>query len=105
MCKGIKASVQFCASCLPESLCAVLSRSVNLMDPLFPQDPLSMVFLQARILEWVVMLSSRESSGTEPRSSALQMDPLPSEPSGKPMNTGVGSLSLLQAFFLTQESN
>ena len=29
----------------------------------------------------------------------------PSEPSGKPKNTGVGSLSLLQGNFLTQESN
>ena len=27
------------------------------------------------------------------------------EPQGKPKNTGVGSLSLLQGIFLTQESN
>ena len=33
------------------------------------------------------------------------MDSLPSEPPGKPKNTGVGSLSLLQGIFLTQESN
>ena len=33
--------------------------------------------------------------GIEPRSSTLQLDSLPSEPPGKPMNTGVGSLSLL----------
>ena len=32
-------------------------------------------------------------------------DSLPAEPQGKPKNTGVGSLSLLQWFFLTQESN
>ena len=37
--------------------------------------------------------------GTEPRSPALQADTLPSEPPGKPMNTGVGSLSLLQGIF------
>ena len=43
--------------------------------------------------------------GTEPRSPALQADPLPSEPPGKPKNTGVGSLSLLQWIFLTQKSN
>ena len=43
--------------------------------------------------------------GTEPRSPTLQADSLPSEPAGKPMNTGVGSLSLLQGIFLTQESN
>ena len=32
-------------------------------------------------------------------------DSLPSEPPGKPMNTGVGSLSHLQGIFLTQELN
>ena len=36
--------------------------------------------------------------------SALQVDSLLSEPPGKPKNTGVGSLSLLQGVFLTQES-
>ena len=35
----------------------------------------------------------------EPRSLTLQMDSLPSEPPGKPKNTGVGSLSLLQEIF------
>ena len=43
--------------------------------------------------------------GIEPRSPALQADSLPSEPPRKPKNTGVGSLSLLQANFLTQEPN
>ena len=33
------------------------------------------------------------------------MDSLPSEPPGKPKNTGMGSLSLLQGIFLTQELN
>ena len=41
----------------------------------------------------------------EPRSPALQEDSLPAEPPGKPKNTGVGSLSLLQWIFLTQELN
>ena len=41
----------------------------------------------------------------EPRSSTLQVDSLPAEPQRKPKNTGVGSLSLLQQIFLTQESN
>ena len=41
----------------------------------------------------------------EPRSPALQADSLPAEPQGKPKNTGVGSLSLLQGIFPTQESN
>ena len=43
--------------------------------------------------------------GTKPRSPTLQADFLPTEPQGKPKNTGVGSLSLLQWIFLTQESN
>ena len=43
--------------------------------------------------------------GIELRSPALQMDSLPSEPPRKPKNTGVGSLSLLQGIFPTQESN
>ena len=50
---------------------------------------------------------SRGSShpGIEPRSLALQVDYLPSEPPGKLKNTGVGSLSLLQGIFPTQELN
>ena len=43
--------------------------------------------------------------GIEPRSPTLQVASLPSEPPGKPKNTRVGSLSLLQGIFLTQESN
>ena len=43
--------------------------------------------------------------GIEPRSPTLQADSLPAEPPGKPKNTGVGSLSLQQQIFLTQESN
>ena len=43
--------------------------------------------------------------GIEPRSPALQVDSLPAEPQGKPKNTEVGSLSLLQQIFLTQELN
>ena len=43
--------------------------------------------------------------GIEPRSSTLQVNSLPAEPQGKPKNTGVGDLSLLQRNFLTQEPN
>ena len=43
--------------------------------------------------------------GIKPKSPTLQVDSLPAEPQGKPKNTGVGSLSLLQGIFLTQESN
>ena len=65
--------------------------------------------LQARILDWVAFPFSRGSSlpnpGFKPRSPALQADSLPAEPQGEPKNTGVGSLSLLQQIFRTQESN
>ena len=62
--------------------------------------------LQARILEWVDFPSpgGLPNPGIEPRSPALQADSLPAESPGKPKNTGVGSLSLLQ-IFPTQESN
>ena len=43
--------------------------------------------------------------GIKPRSPALQADSLPAEPPEKPKNTGMGSLSLLQQIFPTQESN
>ena len=45
------------------------------------------------------------NSGIKPRSPVLQADSLPAEPLRKPKNTGVGSLSLLQWIFLTQDSN
>ena len=50
------------------------------------------------MLEWVAMPSSRDfpHPGIKPKSPALQADSLPSEPPGKPKNTRVGGLSLLQ---------
>ena len=45
------------------------------------------------------------SLGIKPRSPTLQADSLPAESQAKPKNTRVGSLSLLQRIFLTQESN
>ena len=63
----------------------------------------------ARVLEWVAFPFSPPGdlphAGIEPRSPALQTDSLPPEPQGKPKNTGVGSLSLLQQIFPTQELN
>ena len=59
--------------------------------------------LQARTLECVAFPFFRGSS--QPRSPPLQVDSLPAEPQGKPKNTEVGSLSLLQWIFSTQESN
>ena len=65
--------------------------------------------LQARTLEWVAMPSSRGSSQprvqTQVSLGSLQVDSLPSEPPGKSKNTGLGSLSLLQGIFPTQELN
>ena len=43
--------------------------------------------------------------GIEPRSPTLQVDSLLSGPPGRPMNTGVGSLSLLQGSFQTEKSS
>ena len=68
-----------------------------------PMDYTVHGILQARLLEWVAFLFSRGSS--QPRSPALQAHSLPAGPQEKPKNTGVGSLSLLQWIFLTQESN
>ena len=70
--------------------------------------PLSEEVLQARILEWIgysLLQRTFPNPGFEPRSPTLQADSLPTEPPGKPKNTGVGSLSLLQGIFLTQEPN
>ena len=58
-----------------------------------------MGILQARILKWVAMPSSRGSSLPRDRTQVSHIasgDFLPSEPPGKPKNTGVGSLYLLQ---------
>ena len=43
--------------------------------------------------------------GIEPKSPTLQVDSLPSEPPGKPKNTRVGSLTLLQGIFPDQGSD
>ena len=64
--------------------------------------------LQARILEWgslSLLQGGLLNPGIEPRSPALQADSLPAEPQVKPKNIGVGSLSLLQEIFPTQELN
>ena len=63
--------------------------------------------LRARILEWVAFPFFRGSSQPRDRtrSPTLQTHSLPTEPQGKPKNTGVGSLSLLQRIFPIQGSN
>ena len=69
-------------------------------------DQTAHAILEARILEWVAFpfFGALPNPGIKHRSPALQVDSLSSEPPGKPKNTGVGSLSLLQGNFPTQES-
>ena len=74
--------------------------SLNCVSLCDPMDYTVHGIFQARILEWVAFHLSRGSS--QPRSPALQADSLPAEPPGKPKNTGVGSLSLLQGIFPTR---
>ena len=66
-----------------------------------PVDYIVCGILQVRILEWVAFPFSGDlpNPRIEPRSPALQVDSLPAQPPGKPKNTGMGSLSLLQQMF------
>ena len=90
-------------------LCLVTQLCPTLCDPMdcSPSGSSVQGFLQARILEWVAHPPPRDlpNPGIKSRFPTLQMDSLPSEPPGKPKNTRVGSLSLLQGKFLTQKSN
>ena len=92
-----------------------LHRAVLSCDRLFVilwtgarQAPLSMGF--SRQAYWSELpcppLGDLPNPEIEPRSPALQVGSLPSQPPGKPKNTGVGGLSLLQeSRNQTQESN
>ena len=81
----------------------VLSRSV-LSDSLQPhvtvacQAPLSIGFPRQEYWSGLPYPSPGDlpKPQIEPRSPTLQVDSLPSEPAGKPKDTGEGSLSLLQ---------
>ena len=53
----------------------------------------------------ILFSKGSSQSRDQTQSPALQADSLLAEPPGKPKNTGVGSLSLLQGIFPTQESN
>ena len=71
-------------------MCYVLSHSV-MSDSVIPwtvahQAPLSMGILQARIQEWIAgpPPGHLPNPGIGPRSPALQVVSLPSEPPGKP---------------------
>ena len=75
--------------------------SINSANCQFTEIPLSLGILQARILEWVAIPSSRRSSQSRDRTQVSRS----SEPPAKPKNTGVGSLSLLQRLFPTRNGN
>ena len=89
----------YCHCCCQEYVKAKVTQwCLSLCDPM---GHTVQGILQARILEWVAF----PNPGIEPKSSTLQVDTLPAETSGKPKNSGVGSLSHLQRIFPTQESN
>ena len=94
----------FCASTEIIMKVKVAQSCLTLFNPM---DYTVHGIIQARILEWVAFPFSRGIFPTqvEPRSPALQTNSLPTEPQGKPKNTGVGSLSLLHWIFPTQEMN
>ena len=85
-------------------LCAVLELHLTLCNPIdcSPPGPSVLGDFPGKNAGGVVMPSSRGSSnpGTDHRSPTLQADSLPSEPPGKPKNSGVGSLSLLQRILI-----
>ena len=85
---------------------AVLSRSVvsnfcNLMDCSPPGSSVHRGFSRQEYWGGLPRPHSRIFPAQGSRSSTLQENPLRSQPPGKPMNTGVDSLSLLQGIFPT----
>ena len=119
----------FLLSVLQMVMCVFQCYTLNSSHPLFPLlcpqpvllsevkvaqlcptlcDPMDYTvhgILQARVLEAFPSPGDLPNPGIKPRSPALQAGSLPAEPQGKPKNTGVGSLSLLQQIFPTQKSN
>ena len=71
------------------------------------QAPLSMGFSRQEYWSGLPCppLEDLPNPEIKPRSPTLQEDSVPAEPTGKPKNTGMGSLSLLQEIFPTQGSN
>ena len=69
------------------AMCGQFLKNTTLCDPMDYSVPGSSVhgILQARIVEWAAMPSSRDlpDPGIKPRSPALWADSLPSEPPGK----------------------
>ena len=94
-----------------EKLCCVqsLSRVQFFVTPwtIACQNPLSKGFFRQEYWSGLPGPSPGDlpSPGIEPRSPALLVGSLPSEPPEKPKNTGMCSLFLSQGIFLSQESN
>ena len=93
----------------PHTMCVQLLSHIRLFATLWTvahQAPLSMGYSRQEYCSGLPGPPPGDlpNTGTEPRSPTLQADSLPSEPPEKPKNTGVGSLTLLQGIFLTQES-
>ena len=90
-------------------LCLVAQSCQTLCDPMDCSPPASSVHrdFPGKNTGVGFMPSSRGSSQPRDRtqSPTLQVDSLPTERPGKPKHTEVGSLSLLQRIFLTQELN
>ena len=75
-------------------LCLVIQSCLTLRDPMDScQAPLSMGFSRQESWSGLPCPPSGDlpDPGIKPRCPALQTDSLPSEPPGKPKNTGVGS--------------
>ena len=98
-CVGIS---RFCTAISVSENRSVLSGSLW-PHGLYPMDYTVHGILQARILKWVAFPFS--IFPTQGRSPTSQVDSLPTESPGKSKSTGVGSLSLLQGIFPTQELN
>ena len=91
------------ASC-PIVLCLVTQSCPTLCDPVDCSQPGSSIHGNCPGKYTGVPCPPRRdlpNPGIKPKSSSLQVDSLPSEPPGKPKNTGVGSLSLPQGNFPT----
>ena len=90
-------------------LCLVARLCPTLYDPVDcnPPGSSSMGILQARVLAWIAMPSSRGSSQLRDQThvSCLAGRLFTIRATRKPKNTGMGSLSLLQVIFPIQESN
>ena len=76
----------------------------TLCDPMDCSLPGSSIYgiFQARILEWVAIPFSKGSPdpGVEPRSPALQVDSLPSEPPGKPHTCWINGFIFMNPFLM-----